>query len=717
MFRNTAKDNRRKALADEIDRYTFIGLRVPQSYIPHCLNLLSELLQLLPPQEDKNNHRPYYYILLGNCLTDYEEGDIKNNQEIAFKAYTEALLTIKKETHPYLYFLAKQGRGDIYLDQNTSIALIEEDKTPEYLATWKRPEIEYAEALNAIPYLPATQLGRKQQINQTGSMYLKSAFCLLQIGLQKEAMMRLDTGKARSLKEILTLNSGINDKRITKDQQHLLSEFRRSLLAYEVLEENAEMMKSGKHEKEYKFFQEDWRKLQGLIQQIQKKFPDFMPTILGWKQILEVIPKGTAILMPLFERDGVMFIIANSPTSGITVINIPIHGVNRQLVLELVGDPGFLKDLFFWSLDAMAMESWHSSVKAFSHRVWSYMELRQVHPQLKKLGITQVMIIPQGGVGLLPIQAAWRHKGVDRAFTNDKEDTLDILRNKFARRDDDMEKKYFLDDYAVSYAPSIQSIWHINKNPTLSNRKALVIGVSKYLRMQPIESAVTEAKLIAKQFNTEPLLNEKATSHAIQGKFKGCEYLHFACHGAVGWDPEIRRNPMILVNERVYDYIDPNSAALFVANDEPIFVGSIAMKFDLRGTRLVILSACETGLTDLAKAPDEFPGLVSAFLKAGVRGVISSSWAVNSHSTTLLMDRFYRNHLQKKMEIPAALREAQLWIRDATRTDLGNYYKFLRGQDNTIQIMEAYKEIMSGDLNEKPYEEPHYWAAFTYTGA
>jgi CHAT domain-containing protein len=99
----------------------------------------------------------------------------------------------------------------------------------------------------------------------------------------------------------------------------------------------------------------------------------------------------------------------------------------------------------------------------------------------------------------------------------------------------------------------------------------------------------------------------------------------------------------------------------------------------------VVLSACETGIVDVNRSPDEYVGLPAGFMQAGAPAVISSLWTVDDHSTALLMERFYRNHREKKMSFPAALREAQLWLRD---------------------------EAEGGR-----YAHPYYWAAFTFTGA
>lgn len=77
---------------------------------------------------------------------------------------------------------------------------------------------------------------------------------------------------------------------------------------------------------------------------------------------------------------------------------------------------------------------------------------------------------------------------------------------------------------------------------------------------------------------------------------------------------------------------------------------------DISSARLVTLSACETGITDIVKgSADEFVGLPAGFMLAGIPCVVSSLWSVPDISTAILMERFYSNHIAKETDIPTAL--------------------------------------------------------------
>jgi len=87
---------------------------------------------------------------------------------------------------------------------------------------------------------------------------------------------------------------------------------------------------------------------------------------------------------------------------------------------------------------------------------------------------------------------------------------------------------------------------------------------------------------------------------------------------------------------------------------------------DLTNTELVVLSACETGLGDIAGNEGVF-GLQRAFKIAGARYLIMLLWQVPDFQTQDLMTTFYTYWLEKKKSIPEAFRAAQQDMRQKYR--------------------------------------------------
>jgi len=150
--------------------------------------------------------------------------------------------------------------------------------------------------------------------------------------------------------------------------------------------------------------------------------------------------------------------------------------------------------------------------------------------------------------------------------------------------------------------------------------------------------------------------------------------------------------------------------------DDGILTAEEVQSLDLRGTDLVVLSACETGL-GLHEYGQGVLGLQRAFQAAGARAVVASLWRVDDAATTVLMEQFYTNLWSKKMPKLEALRQAQLTVLNnpgmvrAREVELARQ----RGIDEKAVTLPDGGHVAAPDALAKR-SDPALWAAFVLSG-
>jgi CHAT domain-containing protein len=136
---------------------------------------------------------------------------------------------------------------------------------------------------------------------------------------------------------------------------------------------------------------------------------------------------------------------------------------------------------------------------------------------------------------------------------------------------------------------------------------------------------------------------------------------------------------------------------------------------DLRGTELVVLSACETGLGAMEYGQGVL-GLQRAFQAAGARAVVASLWKVDDAATSVLMERFYVNLWEKKLPKLEALRQAQLAVLNDPALVRGRRAELAkRGIDETPGEAAGGRPPAPSDRTDAR-SDPALWAAFVLGG-
>lgn len=261
------------------------------------------------------------------------------------------------------------------------------------------------------------------------------------------------------------------------------------------------------------------------------------------------------------------------------------------------------------------------------------------------------------------------------------------------------------------------------------------------LTYKPLPGTSEEASSLSKMLsNALVLTQDQATERALK-QLHSPRILHVATHGFFLPDPtpqldSAAMSPCAAVNEhssptvRLPSPSNPKSRSTSDVGDSSIVWGDPLLRsglilagvrqrqsgagedgvltaletagLDLSGTKLVVLSACETGLGDVRNGEGVY-GLRRALVLAGSETQVMSLWKVSDAGTRDLMIAYYLR-LQAGEGRTEALRQVQLGM--------------LRGQIQPATINSVKRQTSDTDENTaaKDYRHPYYWAAFIPSG-
>ena len=256
------------------------------------------------------------------------------------------------------------------------------------------------------------------------------------------------------------------------------------------------------------------------------------------------------------------------------------------------------------------------------------------------------------------------------------------------------------DSYEIVYAPSLAALALDQGRiaaPAPPPTAAVVGDANSGLPYAAIEEAVVGA-----HFPGASIALDDATSQAVLAALPDKTYWHFATHGRFDWNDA--RNSALLLAQGQLTVDDLITAAESGVLSRP---------------RLVVLSACETGLYDIGHNPEEFTGLPLAFMSLGAAGVLSTLWPVIDDATMLLVAKFYDLHRESGLDPPAALRRAQAWLRAASKDELIAFARAAAAKGN---VAASKLNSLASDLDAAggtaaaPFAHPYYWGGFVYMG-
>jgi CHAT domain-containing protein/Tfp pilus assembly protein PilF len=259
----------------------------------------------------------------------------------------------------------------------------------------------------------------------------------------------------------------------------------------------------------------------------------------------------------------------------------------------------------------------------------------------------------------------------------------------------DEQGKYLVESYSISYVTSGRDLLRL-QTARASHSEAVVVADPEFgdpplvtpgndpsrkgearldqskMLFTPLAKTRTEARALKEMLpNSILLLKAQATEAALR-QLHGPRVLHIATHGfflqeADAPVPATRGSDDLRLGKWVANVQNPllrSGLALAGANqgksgnDDGVLTAMEAAGLDLWGTKLVVLSACDTGVGEVKNGEGVY-GLRRALVLAGAESQLMSLWPVSDSSTSELMISYYKA-LQQGQGRGEALRQAQL---------------------------------------------------------
>ncbi|HEY5377267.1 MAG TPA: CHAT domain-containing tetratricopeptide repeat protein, partial [Polyangiaceae bacterium] len=240
----------------------------------------------------------------------------------------------------------------------------------------------------------------------------------------------------------------------------------------------------------------------------------------------------------------------------------------------------------------------------------------------------------------------------------------------------DEQGRYLIDDWHISYLSSGRDL--LRPKGLEPRSPALVIANPAFggtdtssgaygLHARPLQFTEREGRAVAESLGSSDLWLQAAASKSALLQVKAPAVLHIATHGFFLDDVETPSGPardFFRVGAKEAAPSNPllrSGLALAGANlagGEGILTALEASSLDLWGTKLVVLSACDTGVGEI-KNGEGVLGLRRAFTMAGAASLVMSLWVVDDEGTRDLMTAYYAG-LARGEGRAEALRNVQL---------------------------------------------------------
>ena len=600
---------------------------------------------------------------LADAYSNRIDGDRAENIEQAIEACQAGLEVFVSKRLPNDCRKTAYGLARLYSDQQR----------------WQEAVRVYQKALQAAEtlYQGAILLDSKAtELAATADLHRQAAYALARTDKLQAAILVLEQGRARGLSESLERDRA-NLTHLERTTPQLYQQYQTLTTQLRNLESQQRDLATSDHR--HHLTATELRdtatalqdKLTQTITEIRhvEGYSDFLAQT-DFEDIRTALHRDDPLIYLVTTTNGSMALIVSVDATDV----LWLDALTEKILGEILYGPAedsklsrYLGTYQDFCNDSKAnYPAWFKEIDITTRQLWDSL-MGPLIQKVKDLGFKRLTLIPTGYLSVLPLHAAW---------------TEDNLKPK--------GRRYAFDDLHITYTPNALSL----KAASTVAASTPITNILAINEPQPVSAIALRSSSheIAKAISTFSaasrtlIQHEDATRTTMLENLPRHSIVHFSCHGSA-------------------DFTTPLNSGLSMANNEILSLRDF-LDLQLKRLRLVVLSACETGIPGTA-LPDEVVSLPTGLLQAGVAGVVSSLWSVADLSTMVLLSRFYELWRTEKLHPPAALRQAQIWLRDSTGPQLAPYLK-----KSNPALAQKFEQA----LDEHPFAHPFYWAAFTYTG-
>ena len=394
-------------------------------------------------------------------------------------------------------------------------------------------------------------------------------------------------------------------------------------------------------------------------------------------RLRDLVPEQGALLFPLFVRAGGAVIVVARDATGIAVTSCRLPALDGAAVLELQRGTatdalgGWLRAYVFRRSDPAGFHAALDTVGATLYaKLWT-----PLLATLREAGIApgaELVWFPQGGIGALPVHAAWR--------------------------DVDGERRPVAADYAIRHAPAAHVLVALTDAAPIALQDRVIVCNPT----GDLPQAALECAWVARTWNagaTRLLSGEQATQQDVVAALAHASHVLMSTHAQ-------------------FDFASPLDSRVMLAGGATLTLEAWRSLLSTHPLAHVALSACETAVAQVTTTADEFLGMPTALLASGVRSVLGTLWPVEDDASAYLVGRFYAEWAKPQTSAAAALARAQTWLRTLTARTLSDALRELKADPGALGAMAAERRsaLAAEDPDRRLFDHPYFWAGYVICG-